>query len=92
MNKIEYSANFLSDGTWKETEHEIKMSDVPAVVMTSLKSNFSGYDVEEAEVSETASGMVYEFAIKKGESELEVAVDSTGKVVKKEKMSEEDED
>jgi len=92
MNKMEYSANFLSDGTWKETEHEIEVSDVPSNVMESLTANFPDYEVEEAEISETASGMVYEFAIEKGESELEVAIDSTGKVVMKKEMDEEDED
>lgn len=92
MGKMEYSANFLQNGTWKETEHEIEISDIPANVMASLKSNFPGYDLEESEISETATGMVYEFTIEIGEEELEVAIDTTGKVVKKEKLEEEDED
>jgi len=92
MDKIDYSANFLQDGTWKETEHEIEISDVPANVMASLKSNFPGYDIEESEISETATGMVYEFEIEKGESELEVAIDANGKVVKKVNLEEEKED
>ncbi|WP_194852411.1 PepSY-like domain-containing protein [Nonlabens antarcticus] len=92
MNKMEYSANFLEDGTWKETEHEIDISEVPQVVMASLNFNFSGYEIEEAEISETSSGSVYEFEMEKGESELEVAIDDNGKVVRKENLEEEDED
>lgn len=94
LNKVEYSANFLQDGTWKETEHEIKESEIPQAVLTSLKSNFPGYEIEEAEISETAEGTVYEFEIEKGKSEMEVTIDSNGKVIKKqsEEESENDED
>jgi len=40
FNKVEYSANFLEDGTWKETEHEIDEKEVPQNIILSLKSNF----------------------------------------------------
>ncbi len=90
LNKVEYSANFLEDGTWKETEHEIDEKEVPQNIILSLKSNFPGYEIEEAEISETAEGMVYEFEIEKGKNEMEVAIDVHGKVIKK--QSEENED
>lgn len=90
LNKVEYSANFLEDGTWKETEHEIDKKEVPKNVILSLESSFPGYKIEEAEISETAEGMVYEFEIEKGKSEIEVAIDVNGKVIKK--QSEENED
>lgn len=32
MNGEEYSANFTSEGIWKETEHEIEKSDTPSAV------------------------------------------------------------
>ncbi len=85
----EYSANFTSDGTWKETEYEIETSAVPAVVKQSLDTEFAGYEIEEVEISETAQGKVYEFALEKGESEMEVAISPEGKVVKKEVKQEE---
>ncbi|SHG47058.1 Putative beta-lactamase-inhibitor-like, PepSY-like [Salegentibacter echinorum] len=91
MKKMKYSANFLTDGTWQETEHEIDKKDIPQAVSNTLKKSFSRYDVEESEISETKDGMVYEFEIEKGEETLEVAISSSGKVVKKE-TSEEDED
>ncbi len=84
MNGTEYSANFLEDGTWTETEHEIKQNDVPENVKTALVSDFPGYKIEASEISETTDGMIYEFEIEKGKSEMEVAIDNTGKVVKKE--------
>ncbi|MBI1286265.1 MAG: hypothetical protein GC178_01690 [Flavobacteriales bacterium] len=90
MNGKEYSANFLNDGTWQETEYEIKRSEIPASVQKTLDTEFAGYDIEEAEISEKNEGTFYEFELEKGESDIEVAMDANGKVVKKE-VKEEDE-
>lgn len=40
--------------------------------MASLKSNFSGYEIEESEVAEKPSGTFYEFELEKGKTELEL--------------------
>ncbi len=90
MNKVEYSANFGNDGMWMETEHEIAESEMPMAVKMSLNKNFRGYNVVEMEISEKASGMLYEFEVEKGSSKMEVALDASGKVVKKEMKSKED--
>lgn len=92
MDRMEYSANFTNDGTWQETEHEIEEAQVPANVMQSLEYNFKGYSIQEAEISETQQGMVYEFEIKKDRSEMEVALDANGKVIRKAESDEEDKD
>ena len=88
MKGIEYSANYLQDGTWQETEHEIKKKSIPASIKTTLETEFSGYEIEEAEISETKDGSVYEFELEKGEEELEVVIDNNGKVIKKEILKE----
>ena len=92
IDKVEYSANFLEDGTWQETEQEIDENDVPQNVKNSFSSTFEGYDVKEAELSKTPTGTVYEFEIKEGKTRMEVAIDLTGKVVKKEMMKKEEKD
>lgn len=92
MDKMEYSANFMEDGTWKETEHEIDKNNIPQTVMNTLNTSFAGYEIEESEISETNNGAVYEFEIEKAETEMEVAIDSNGKVVKKQSSDEEDEE
>ncbi len=89
MNKVEYSANFSDDGTWKETEHEIAEKDLPAAVKKALSNGFPGFKTEEIEVSETALGRVYEFALEKGKTEIEVTIDTSGKVTKQEMKTEE---
>ncbi|MDB4291798.1 PepSY-like domain-containing protein [Maribacter sp.] len=91
MKGMEFSANFLEDGTWKETEHEIKKKAIPANVKTTLDTEFSGYKIEEAELSETQEGSVYEFELEMGEEELEVVIDTNGKLVSKKIMSEDEE-
>jgi uncharacterized membrane protein YkoI len=91
MEGMDYSANFDNQGTWKETEHEIKESDVPQNVMASLKKKFSDYKIKESEISETSSGMVYEFEVKKSGKTMEIAIDENGKIVNRESVDEEDE-
>lgn len=87
----EYSANFTSDGVWKETEHEIETSAIPVNVKQTLETEFAGYKIEEAEISETAEGSVYEFALEKDEQDMEVAISPEG-MVKKKEVKKEDED
>ena len=82
MNKVEYSANFLEDGSWRETEHEIKEKDIPKNVKSTLTTTFPDYEMEEAEISETQNGIVYEFEIENGETEMEVTIDPNDKFVK----------
>ncbi len=89
LNGEEYSANYSTDGAWKETEHEIETSAIPANVKQTLDGEFADYKIEEAEISETAEGTVYEFGIEKDETEMEVAISPDGKVVKKEVKAEE---
>lgn len=90
MNGEEYSANFNNEGTWLETEYEIEASAIPEAVKKTLASEFSGYDIEEVELSETAKGKVYEFSLEKDETDMEVAISPEGKVIKKEVKKEND--
>lgn len=92
LNGEEYSANFTTDGVWKETEHEIEKSAIPANVKQTLDNEFRGYKIEEAEISETAEGQVYEFELKKDKVVMEVAISPDGKLLKKEVKTEKDED
>jgi uncharacterized membrane protein YkoI len=89
LNGKEFSANFSTDGTWKETEHEIETSAIPANVKKTLGSEFAGFKIEGSEISETAGGSVYEIKLEKGETEMEVTISPDGKLVKKE-VKEED--
>ncbi|GGK24831.1 hypothetical protein GCM10007962_18840 [Yeosuana aromativorans] len=92
MDGIKYSANFDTDGAWKETEHKVKSSEVPEQIKTALTTAFPDSKIEDIEVSDTKSGRFYEFMIEKGETDMEIVIDSKGNIVKKEMKDEEDSD
>ncbi|MCB9222587.1 MAG: PepSY-like domain-containing protein [Crocinitomicaceae bacterium] len=92
QNGTDYSAKFALDGRWLETEYKIKASQLPAEVSATLDRDFSGYKIEKAEVAETPDGEVYEIEIEKGESDMEVVIDGSGKVIKKEMKEDKDEE
>jgi len=81
MDGLEYSANFLADGTWKETEHVINNAEIPVNLQSTLDSAFVGYVLEEAEIVETSTDTVYEFELISSENELEVVIDANGVVL-----------
>ena len=90
LNGVEYSANFDKSGTWMETEYKIAAAELPAAVQATLDDEFGGYDVDLAEVTETAGGKVFELGLKNGKEELEISIDRDGKVLKKAQAEEED--
>jgi hypothetical protein len=88
MDGKEYSANFDLSGTWMETEYEISASDLPKVVQATIDKEFAGAKFEEGEVSETANGKVFELELKTGKKEMDVSIDTNGKVLSKEQAEE----
>ncbi|MDP5010682.1 MAG: PepSY-like domain-containing protein [Crocinitomicaceae bacterium] len=90
LDGVDYSANFSNEGAWKETEHEIKIKELPEAVQSTLSSEFSGYKIEEAETVESPDFSGYEVEIEKGEESMEVVFDQAGKVIKKKIKEEED--
>ncbi len=90
MNGKEYSANFDNNANWKETEYEIKKSEIPSQVKSTLDKDFNGYKIEEAEISETANGKIYEFELEKNKTDFEVAISPDGSIVKKETKNDND--
>jgi hypothetical protein len=87
MNGHEYSASFLVDGTWLETEQEITKNKLPLAVKESLKREFSGYRFDEVEKVERPNFNSYEVLMEKKEKEIEVLIDENGKIVSQEEES-----
>ena len=91
LNGVEYSANYDKSGTWMETEYKIASSELPAAVQAALEEQFGEYELDLAEVTETAEGKLFELGLKKGKEEMEISIDMNGKVLKKAQAEEEDE-
>lgn len=92
INGMECSANFLVDGTWLETEQEIKKKSIPANIKTALIIHFLDYKIKEAELLKTSDGSFYEFKLIKNKEELEVVVDIDGIILNKKIKSRDKED
>lgn len=91
MNGKEMSANFNSDGTWLETETEIKTADLPQAVKDAIASQFAGYKMEEASLVETPDvAAAYEVELEKGETTIEALFKADGTLVKQ--VTEEDDE
>ncbi len=92
MDGKKYSANFDESGEWLEKEYEINKSEIPVAVKATIDQEFSGYKIESVEISETATGKLYEFDLESGKEEIEVAIDANGKIVKNENEEEENDE
>jgi len=75
-----------------ETEYQISVSELPNAVKATLDDEFGAYEVDLAELTETAAGKVFELGLKNGMEKMEISIDRDGKVVKKSQAEEEEED
>jgi len=92
VNGQEMSAEFASDGTWKETEQKVDHSQLPAAVVDTLEAGWGDYTVEEVEMCETPEGKTWEVELKKDDQEIELVIDENGKVIKQEEEKEGEEE
>ncbi len=87
IGALEQSAGFDPQGKWLVTETVIKKSALPQVVQGTIKKEFAGFKLEEAEKAESPDkGLFYEVELKKGKLKYEVQLSKEGNVIKKEKM------
>ncbi len=75
------SATFTSNGTWEETETDIKISELPTAVADYVKANYKGANIKEAAVIERGNQKMYEAEVKG----KDVLFDTNGKFLKEEK-------
>lgn len=81
MNGKSVSANFLTDGSWVETEAEISIAELPVAVAAAVKTKHPGAAVLKAYKIETAKGRVtYETEIKTGNKKTEMILNADGTV------------
>ena len=92
LNKVESSAVFGSDGTFKELEQEIKTSALPKAVTNYCTKNYAGYKLSEAAKITDANGKVmYEAELEKDKMIFDALFDANGNFVKKTEAVKEEE-
>ena len=83
MDGKKYSAAFSNDGSWLETECLVEPSEIPEKVSNTLEDEFSGWEIEGSELSETEEGTAYEFKLKSNDNEIEVVISMEGMVLER---------
>lgn len=83
MNGIDMSANFTIDGVWRETETTIAVSQLPEIVVKSIKMNHpQAKIVGAAKIEAPDSGLKYEADLLIGKKKSEVLLDAAGVFIK----------
>jgi hypothetical protein len=91
MNGTESSALFDANGSFIESETEIKENELPQAVKATLTKDFAGYKLDEIEkVTDTKEAVTYEMEAKKDKVEYELVFDGNGLLLKKDEVKEEE--
>jgi|NGEPerStandDraft_6_1074524.scaffolds.fasta_scaffold109289_2 hypothetical protein len=77
------SASFDNSAKWLESETVINEKGLPASVEMTLNRDFAGYKKGHIEIFESPEMNGFELGLKKGETSLEVILDSKGNILKK---------
>ncbi len=84
LDKIETSAVYDMNGTFKELEQEIKVAALPKGVTDYCAKNFAGYKLEEAaKITEASGKTMYEAEMEKGKEHFDAIFDDKGNFIKK---------
>jgi hypothetical protein len=84
LNKVESSAVFEANGTFKELEQEIKTSELPKAAAEYCTKNFADHKLAEAaKITDAAGKVSYEAEMTKGKEHFDVIFDDKGNFVKK---------
>jgi hypothetical protein len=93
LKKVESSAVFSADGTFKELEQEIKIAELPKAVTDYCTKNYAAYKLSEAsKITETSGKVKYEAELKKGKEQFDLIFDDKGAFINKVDSGKEEED
>ena len=83
VNGTKTSANFSIDGTWVETETQIKTSELPKAVAAAINKQYPDWITTEADkIENVKKGTFYEADIRSGNKKKEVVLKEDGTFIK----------
>jgi hypothetical protein len=82
LNGVKLSANFTNEGKWLETETEIVVNALPAVVSAGISKSHPKAKIVGASRIETPEGIRYEADLKTGLMKKEVLFNEQGQQIK----------
>ncbi|MFD2920136.1 PepSY-like domain-containing protein [Terrimonas rubra] len=78
-----HEAHFTPDGKWLLTKRDIKRKDLPAKILQAIAgSQYSHWEIDDAEEQQTPSGLVYKVEVEQGKQELYLYITAEGKIEK----------
>lgn len=81
LDKMDHEIWYSPAGEVLKMEKEITENDLPAAIKSALKSNYSGFQVEDAEMIKEGNTTTYRVELDKGNEEKDVLFDDAGKVI-----------
>ena len=87
----EYTLSYDEAGALTETEQKMPVAELPAPVQATLKKDFAGYKLGDAEMSDKNGKTVYEVEAKQHRKEYELVFSPDGALVSKDAEKEEHE-
>lgn len=88
LNKVESSAVFSANGTFKELEQEVKLAELPKKAADYCTKQFTGYKISEtARITEESGIVQYEAELSKGKEHFDALFNEQGDFVKRSEVS-----
>lgn len=87
LGKKKMSVNIDADGNIVETETELKVTDLPAIIKTSVLKDYPGYKITEAAMIESKGVTTWEAEVSRGKNRMDVIYDEHGVQKSKEKKN-----
>ena len=83
LNGKSASANFLTDGSWVETEMQVDVSEAPAAVTAAVQQKHLGTSIIRLYKIDNSKGdLTYEAEIKTGNKKQEMILKAEGTIIK----------
>ena len=83
LNGKSASANFLTDGSWVETEMQINISEAPAPVTGAVQKKYPGASIVKMyKIDNSKGALTYEAEIKTGNKKQEMVLKADGTIIK----------
>lgn len=78
-----YRADFNADGTWVETENDVKKKELPEVILNIIERDYSEYEITEVEhVQSATKGEFFDVEFKQKGKNKDVMFKPDGTIIK----------
>ena len=80
--RVEKEVVFGRDFSWMYTSQDVRIADLPQVVLDLIHNQYEGYEIDDVELFVTASqGDFYEIELEKGMKEITIKVSVNGELI-----------